>query len=541
MDKRLLDGVLEQTPDINPRIANGIATYQLQDAERYVDMIFQCAAQDFPEGLTYEGYRRCTPNEEFMEATRPRDNKQVFELARSDFYMVAYYFKFNGEEIFPRYLYLPYVERGGLIHVRGKQFAIHPVLADPAFSNNAKSMFIQLTRTRLTFERVVHHFMTNDSREVTYVVWSWVHSRARQRLGRRPPGTRVVYSTMANYLFANFGVTQTLKEFAGADVVVGEDDINYQNYPKDEWVICSSTGIKPRAWSGTGTYQSSRVRIAVPKDQYNQTARSLIGGFFYIVDHYPHRVKAEYVDDPWVWKVLLGYVIFGPGMGEGLMVSEIEDHLTSMDEYIDFIVKEDLRRSGITVDNINELFIYVIDSMAKNIVSSNAGISSIYNKRLITLRYVLFDIVSQINTLMYRLKAAQKKRAKLDETEIVNLMNKYLRNSRIDNIRNHAKHPEVTPISTSCDNLFFGVTSAMLTQENASNSGGKKSKINLRDPATHLHASIAEVASYNNLPKSDPTGRSRINPCLKLGPDDMVLRDPDKKDLLDHVQLLLSQ
>lgn len=540
MDKNLLDGVLGEMPEINPRIANGLATHQLTDAERYVDMIFECAAQDFPEGLTYEGYRACTPQEEFMEATRPRDNKQVFELARSDFYMVAYYFKFNGEDIYPRHLYLPYVERGGLIHVRGKQFAIHPVLADPAFSINAKSMFIQLTRTRLTFERCVHHFMTNEEREVTYVVWSWVHSRARQRLGRRPPGTRVVYSTMANYLFAIFGVTETLRQFAGAEVAIGEDEINYENYPKKDWIICSSTGIKPRSWTGT-QYLSTRVRLAIKKEHYNQTAKSLIGGFFYMVDHFPNRVKAEFVDDPWIWKVLLGYVIFGPGMGEGLMVSEIEDHLVSMDEYIDFIVKEDLRRSGIDINNINELFIYVIDSMGQNTVSSNAGISSIYGKRLITLRYVLFDIVSQINTLMYRLKAAQKKRAKLDENEIVNLMNKYLRNSRIDNIRNHAKHPEVTPISTSSDNLFFGITSAMLTQENASNSGGKKSKINLKDPATHLHASIAEVASYNNLPKSDPTGRSRINPCLKLGPDDMVLRDPDKKSLLDHVQQLLSQ
>jgi hypothetical protein len=89
--------------------------------------------------------------------------------------------------------------------------------------------------------------------------------------------------------------------------------------------------------------------------------------------------------------------------------------------------------------------------------------------------------------------------------------------------------------------MFFGITSMMVTQDNASASGGKKSKINLKDPGKHLHSSIAEVASYNNIPKSDPTGRSRINPCLRLGPNDMVERDPDKKDLLDHVQMLLSQ
>jgi hypothetical protein len=167
------------------------------------------------------------------------------------------------------------------------------------------------------------------------------------------------------------------------------------------------------------------------------------------------------------------------------------------------------------------------------------GISSIYDKRLITLRYVLFDIISQINTLMYKLRAAQKKRKKLEATEINNLMNIHLRGNRITNIRNHAKHPEVTPISTSNDNMFFGVTSTMLTQDSASTGGNKKGKINLRDPAKHLHVSVAEVGSYNNIPKSDPTGRSRINPFLHLGADGMVQRDPELRPLLDHVQKLL--
>lgn len=539
MDRGLLEGAMAKTPDLNPRILNGIATEQLKGVEQYIDQIFRCAAADFPEGLVYDGYHRCSPSEEFNEITRPRDNKQSYELARSDFYMVAYRFSYKGEELFPRYLHLPYVERGGLVHVRGKQFAIHPVLADPDFSIGTKSMFIQLTRTRLTFERTTHHFMANADRETTYVVWSWVHSAARARNGRAK-SNRVIHSTMAHYLFAKFGVTKALSEFAGADVIVGEDEINHETHPPSDWVICTSAGFKPPAWTGK-EYRSSRIRVAVPKSQYTQAAKSLLGGFFYVVDHYPDRLKAEYVDNVWIWKVLLGYIIFGPGSGEGLMVSEVEDHLVSMDEYIDNIVWEDLKRSGIVCDDIYELFMYVIEVLANNTITTDVGISSIYGKRLITLRYVMFDIVSQINLLMYKLKAAQKKRDVLEQTEIVNLMNKHLRNGRIANISNHAKHPEVTPISTSNDNMFFGITSMMVTQENASASGGKKSKINLKDPGKHLHASIAEVASYNNIPKSDPTGRSRINPCLRLGPNDMVERDPDKKALLDHVQSLLSQ
>ena len=547
MDRQLLQKVMERTPEINRRLANGLATEQLLGAEQYIDQIFRCAAVDFPEGLVYQGYRVCNPREEFEEVTRQPDSRQTFELARSDFYMVAYYFSYQGpgdsepKELYPRHLYLPYVQTGGLINVRGKRFAIAPVLADPAFSVGSNSMFIQLTRARLTFERTTHHFMAGQERVDTYVVWSWVHSTARNRQRKRSSTSKVIYSTMANYLFIKHGFTGAMSEYAGAEVIVGEDDITAANYPPDEWVICTSTATKPRAFVGRH-YRSTRIRVAIPREQFTQDARSLIGAFYYIVDHFPNRVKPEYVDDPWLWKVILGHIIYEPGTSEGLMVSEIEDHLVSLDEYIDFIVWEELRQAGVPCNDIYELFMYVISTLAHKTVSSDVGISSIYGKRLISLRYVLFDIVSQINTLMYKLRATQKKRNRLEENEIVNLMTKYLRSNNITRISNHAKHPEVTPISTSNDNMIFSITSVMLTQDNASTaSGGKKSKTNLKDPAKHLHVSVAEVASYNNLPKSDPTGRSRINPFLNIGPDGMVERDPDKKPLLDHVQMLLTR
>jgi hypothetical protein len=80
----------------------------------------------------------------------------------------------------------------------------------------------------------------------------------------------------------------------------------------------------------------------------------------------------------------------------------------------------------------------------------------------------------------------------------------------------------------------------MVMQDNATGKkGSKKSKIDLTDPAKHLHVSLADVGSYNVLPNSDPTGRSRINPFVHLGPDDTVRQNPKYKALLDHVQQLL--
>lgn len=541
VDTLMRDGVRERTPDLNPRIVKGIAYEQMQTVEQFIDHIFRAAAADFPEGLTYDGYRRCTPKEEFEEATRARDNRQTLEMARSDFYLLAYQFSYNGVKLFPKYIYLPYVDVGGMLYVRGKRFAISPVLADPAYSLGSSNMFIQLTRARLTFERTTHRIMVDGEQDMAYVVWSWAHGMAKQRHGRKAGASTVVYSTLANYLFAKYGFIEAMRNFTGAEVIVGGDDINLYNYPREEFVICSSTGIKPRS-NKESNYRHTRIRVAIPRAQYTPLVRSLIAGFYYVVDNYPSRIKPEYLleGDTWVWKTLLGHIIYGAGTSEGLMVNDVEEHLISLDEYIDFMVKGDLKKAGLAVEDIYEFFIFVIETLGEKTVSTDDSISNMFGKRLITQRYVMFDVVSQINTLLYKLRAAKKKRNKLEESEINNLMNKYLRSNRIAGISNHEKHPEVTPVSTASDNLYIGVTATMLTQDSASGGGSKKGKINLRDPAKHLHSSMAIVAGYNNMRKSDPTGRSTPNPCMELEPDGTVKEREDSKELLAQVQYLLT-
>lgn len=538
MDKRLLDGACKYMPEINPVIATGVAKEQIKGVEAFVDQILRAAANDFPEGLVYEGYKRCTPQDEFNAATRVRDNKQLFELARSDFYMMTYLFSFQGKPLFPRHLYLPYIRDGGLLYVRGKMFSVSPVLADRLFSVTANDMFIQLTRKRLTFERTSHRMIVNGESELVNVVWSWVHVKAAAK-NKSKKSNRIIFSTMAHYIFAKFGFIQAMKQFTGADVIVGTDEITQHSHPKSEWIIFSSVGVCPTALPSY-SYTSTKLRVAVRKDQYSSDVRNLIGTFFYVVDHFPHRFDVESIDDPYIWKVVLGHIIYEAGTSEGLMVNEIQDHLNSIEEYIDAIVIKQFEAAGHTFNTIHGMFMYVIQYLSQPSATDGSYESSMYDKRLTTLRYLMYDIIAEINQLMFDLRNITKKRKELDETQINNIFNMRLRPDLITRITRHSNHPEVVPASVSNDNMFFGVTAVMVSQEKTSTQGGSKGKMNLKDPSKHLHASVAEVASYNNLPKADPTGRSRINPCLKLTPDFTVVRDPKHKGLLDSVQRLIS-
>jgi hypothetical protein len=535
MDKHLFSLVEAATPKFNPQIVNGLAVQQMKSAENYVDRIFRAAASGFPEGLEYLGYKRCTPYEEYAEvAHKAAKGKTTLELSRSDVYMVKYLFRYFGEDLEPRFLYLPFVSTGGLITIRGSTFAISPILADRTISVGMDTIYIQMACGKLTFERQIHHFFRNNERDTVYVVSSQIHNHKEKRI-KGQPQTRFrvgAAHTMMHYLFCKYGLTATFAQYANADVFVGyEDTINPTTYPPDTWYICRPTGLKPKGLRDR-FYTASNILLAIRKDDYTQTAASMIGGFFYIVDYFPQRVEPEFVDEPRLWMVLLGAAIFGVGGSEGRLVEDIQDHMLSLDKYLNQEIREALLADDIMVEDIYDFFVNIIETMSQRVTLSAGSLSSMYGKKLLVLRFALFDINKAIFTFMFQLQSSAKKN--INKNEILSLMRRILKPELI--IGMTKKHREVNSVSCPGDNLFFKITSNLVPQTATSGSSHSKSKSNVTDPSKYLHASIADVGSYSNLPKSDPVGKSRVNPYLRLSDDFTVQRNPNTVELLDAAQ-----
>lgn len=538
-DQALLGKIKELMPKHNPVITRGLATTQMKHPEQYVDYCIRSIASSFPPGLVYDGYAVCDPKTQFLELSKQRDGqKRRVELAKSDFFLVRYDFLFyppgssEAIKLRPCYLLLPTVDEGGILSIRGKRYSISPVLSDPAISIGPDYIFVPLNKKRLNFERTHQHYHINDEVETTYVVWSWVHSNAK----RKSASKRVVYSTMIHYLFTQYGVTKTFENVAGANIVIGNEEINESTYPRDEWCICYSTGIKPKVIKSK-EYTQSRLRLAIPKHQLTETAKNLIGGFFYIVDHFPDRVEAQYVDNVRLWKVLLGIIINGSGASEGLLVNEIDHHLTSICElYVDHIDKENFAKAGLrNITNIFELFTYAIEFLSHQQLFKGNRISSLYGKRLVTMKYALFDVVRELNYIVLSLRNAQGKKKVLDEVELNNILAKHFKHTAAFKMTG-GDHGEITTISTSCDNMFVGITSTMIPQEDANPQHGGKSRITLSNQARHLDVSLAEIASYNVLPKALPTGHGKVSPYIKLDPTGSPIRNKELAKLLDFTQ-----
>jgi len=541
MDKELFDLIAKKIPDINPRIANGFAVKEMEHAEEYLDKMLRSNKGSFPEGLEYIDFRRLNPVEEYIKATEPRSGKSRFDIARNDVYMVELEFRFNGEKIL-KPIYLPFARDGGLICLRGSTFAISPVLTDRGMSISANNIFIQIPKSKMTFRRTRHHFLANDERRSPSLVFSWLHNRNRKAMRQNGNPTVKANTTLMHYLFCKFGVKETFKRFCNVDVIIGENEINESEYPSDKWVICKTLGLKPKGLS-TGVYPRSALKFVFRKEDFDTIIETMVSGLFYVIDLFPTRIRSEFLDgsvhEIRLWRVLLGHIIGGITGGEGSIYEAMNEHMGSLDSYIDVRARNSLAEGEIFVDEIYTLLYYVIEMMASNIGVSSDNISSLYDKKLVVLRYALDDLNNVINKTLFKLnKKASKK--PLTYQEVSNTIKRSMSTDEVMKMNDGTRHGEITSVSSPGDNKFFKITSNVLLQTD-SGSNVKKNKGTKLGREKFLHASIAEVCSYTVLPKSEPTGRGRINPWLQVDKNGLVLRNPDMSDIIDNTQKLIKR
>lgn len=532
MDNYLFDEIHATLPKFNERVCRGLAVEHLKEAMAYIKGVMKCASKSFPEGLVFEDVVRCTPREEYNELTRKRYGKHQIELSESDVYLVRFMFSYNDgsgpRPLPPKYMFLPAVGPGGSIRIKGTRYFVSPVIADKAISIEESGLFIPLTRAKLNFERASHSFMVNGvMQNHGAVVTSRIYNNGDDKA--KGPNAVKCEVSIIHYMFAQFGLTETLRRFCGIDVIVGTpDDINNKMYPEDKWYIFSSLhsfqGTRPKAARRVQFYEGCTIRLAIRKSDFNEIVRDYIASFFYVADHLPAEVVLEELDDPRMWRLALGRIIKNQ-RSEGKLANEMDVHMASLSEYVDELSIQTFRRADINVSNVWELFHYIVSNMGAlmrsrrgNVDDATAllGISSMFNKNLIILRYILFDITYSIFMAMYKL--APDKRV-LTFDSINETLNKTLKYDAIFKI-NGEKHGETATHQISGDNMFMKITSNIVQQTKAND--GYSSDTTEYDPQLVLHSSQMAVASYLNQPKSNPTGRDCINPFILLDGTDIV-------------------
>ena len=498
------------TPKVNEHIMNGLATVYMSKAEEYIDNVFKSAENSFIPGLKYLGFERCTPDEEFTEISKSKNNKRTIDLAKSTIYLVKYYFSFNDEKLPERYIYLPYAEDAGIISLGGAMFHITPVLSDKVISPGFDSIFVRLLRDKIIFKRCYHTIVIDDMRETTHVIWSQIYRRPRDN--KKVPITTKAQTSIAHYLFAKYGFDQTFIKYAGFKPEIGGEEINTATYPKDKWVICESSQVKPKSYIGE-FYEPSRIRLAIPRHQWNNTTKSLVIGFYYVIDHFPNRFKPAYVNNTDLWKILLGHIVFSGHYGEGKLHDSISEHFTSLDDYVDSIVKEKLKENNYIIHDFYDLLSLILTNFNNLVLESETSNLSMYGKSLEVLYYVLYDITASIFRVNFKLAKLANKKA-LTAKDVGETFNRHVKPGPIFGLASGKIITE--SVSYSGDHKYPKITSKLTEQESLPGATRGRSKRIVVGEDKHIDISMVEAGSVLFLAKSNPTPTNKANPFMHL-------------------------
>ena len=543
MDPRLTRQIKKQMPEMNDRVCSGIANEHIKWATEFIDAQWRNALAPLEAmGLTYHGGVRCPLNECLENSSsRSSKGKRYLELEKTDMFLMKYFLKLHGEELPPVYLYVPYTRPGGLTTIKGSVFTLSPVLIDRAISVGEDQIFVNVAKDRFSFRRTMHYILQDNERLAEYVVWANIHHVKRSARGRGTgPYSHVqMDATPVLYLLCKLGLKGTMEKYGTKNYAVGTE-FPEDKYPRNEWSIFSSTQTCPPSFKGNirvrSAYIPTNIKVAVKTKDVNPRIISLLTGLFYIIDHFPDRCEVEYMDDLDHWRLILGHNTFNTNTIESRLLQDIDSHINSLDNYIDGMVKKDLHKGGVPVEDLYDLFVYMLDHLPLLISQGAGNINTLYGKQLVVLPYVLRSVIEMIFTFSFLLRpGSQRELVYKDVVKIMRSLKPTI--ARKMNSGNAA----VSSTSSSCDNMLFRITTTMIQQNNSATVGRRSRKISHNDASALLNASLAEAASWNQLPKSSPTGYERINPYVLIDEDSVIQRNPKFIEIIDKTQALIQK
>lgn len=546
MHPNLVKFIDKDSPQINMDLANGLARVHMEHACKYVDDVLRSAALGFPPGLTYDNYRVCDPLEEWRASLKPRNKKRkvktppgqkntgskTYDTSRTDFFLIELNFSFQGKKLAPRPIYLPFVGQGGSIYISGTKWFISPVLADRVISVGLEQIFVRLLRDRLTFSRTGAWVKENGKVVRTDLVHSRIyHNKAKDK---DKQATNNAFTSMPHYLFCKYGFAGTMEKYLGITPTVGYN-LDEELDPL-EWDVYKTQGIPPRGMNRRKKivdWRAPEIQVAIKKSDNTPAALPYISALFYVADYFPRQISPDLVNLPEGWIAPMGYMLFSENNNRGKIEEAVRKHLSSLDDYADSMVIDNMAAIGLEIKDIYDFFAIITEKFSLWVSNNQDKVNSMYDKELSVLYFVLFDVTKAIFNLFFALKAHSRK--ELTERDVEKHMKENLKPGMCYQLGK--SHGEVASISYSGDNMAFKATST-LTPQTATSKQVKKvgDRGTANDPSRRLHPSIAEVAAISCMPKSDPSGQSKINHYMLLDETrTAILRNPKFKDLLDLI------
>lgn len=540
MDKAFVQLCRSLTPPMNPRVMNGHLVHEIKDQERRIEETVRKAYDGLFNGrLRTCGLVRCSPDEAYAYAIKPKNSERAFEVAPSDTYLCKVPLELDGTHLLDLFFQLLVVDKGSRARLSKTMYTFRPSISDKVISPENKHIFVRVDQYRMNLMQLAHPVLIdNKPRMEAEVVWGQIHRSSKDK---KQTGTKVkAKSCLVHYLLGHLGFTETFNRYCGYVPEYGDETtINDDTHPEDKWVIIKTAHALSKPSSCTEpVYVPTTLRIAVEKDKLTPRVKAYVTSVFYIVDSFPSTMTVDKLDHINSWKLALGYILFGYDLSLPRLISQVEEHFTSSNTYMDVESIHKLRQRGVIVDSFNDLLAYLSGEF--NVLLGQGGNSSMYGKYLDTLRDTLDSSIKAINHTKYKLQELEAKGPNaLTPNRIRDVI---VRNHRPGAIYNNNKNSQLTEVvSSSTDHPYFKMTSRLGTNRSSPGNKAKKKSRLVLGAHHYVTSSQFMTGSLLNLSKHEPILQSHANPWILTDPDTgTILEDPTMVDELARVDAKLA-
>lgn len=539
-DKSFFDAAAKHAPRLNEKIVEGLAYHDMPTIYGKIDTILRRAFNTSSCGVKFIGRRAVSPEEQFAEAVRPRNNKRLLELLPTDTHLTACQFKLGDRALKDRLLEIPFVEIGGILRIRGHYNTIMPTLVDPIMTITTSSnvdlrgVVVPVARTKIAFRRRPYSYKENGNHLNADVIWAKLYN------DNKTSGEAKRYPQVFHYHLCRYGVTGAFKCFGIDTVAMGDpEEINEENFPVDKWVICESSGF----YTTNRKIPECKVRLAFLREEYEgvRDIRSVIASFFFITDTFNGKVgflDSAALRDVTTWKRLLMRFLW-KDFSDVKELRQLDDHIKSIDNYVDPSVAREFNNYGYDIKNTMDLLSYMI--LNYNRIVATTDVASVEGKKLQVTDIGLYYLKTMVNRIVFEL---ERKKDSSPEGLTVAAANKIFNGSArlrwsqdaiLDGWVNHGT--SVVSVDSTTDLLPLKTTNLIVS---SSKIRGAPVSAERTDPAHKLHPNAVMAHSMLMVTKSAPSSRGRIQPFMNLGPNYEVLASPVMQAYIDEMGVLMG-
>jgi hypothetical protein len=522
--------VKNHTPQFNKDVTEGISPQILRTIPEFLDSIIRTSIRSLTPNvnLKYKGYRRLTPKEEFNKLFSNAENKTTYDLAASDLYMIELQFEYNGEP-FTKHLYLPFTERGNLIRISNTTYHIVPVLSDTVISPSHKEVFVRLLKDKLTFRGTTRNFIVNGEKIPGEVIHSNIvkvnETQISDNIGKPLSATSL-------YPLCEYGFVETCKRyFKTKDFIVTDGDASkYVNTHN----IYESTKIKPRGLKEV-VYTGHDIKICVPKKlPVTPMLENFIFGLIYVMDIFPDQTSdflmllelGNVEKEKLYWRILLGRISYKNSYSVDRIVVDINDHFTTLQGYMDELIKGKLRENGVVVDNFFDLLMVIMDNYNIWLLNSKEYNGNINNRYIDILYYIMYEIIVGFNKVILAINKRAQKRS-CTSREILKIVNNELTSRKIFGLVKSKQINLSVMLADYTSDIMYPKITAVLEDQSRGNGVKRGTKSQFPDSTKTIKGQDLVMGSLLFLTKTAPSPRFRANVFLKYSPETGKLIIPD--------------